>query len=119
MTRSARVFVALSACLGLSGVVLAAAGSHGGDGRLLANASAMCLAHAPVMLALAAFSDRLALAAWVGALIAGGTALFASDLVLRQVTGSALLPMAAPAGGMTMIAGWVLLLVAAFLPPKS
>ena len=44
-----------------------------------------------------------------------GVALFSGDLALRAYTGNRLFPMAAPAGGIVMIAGWALLGLAAFL----
>ena len=42
-------------------------------------------------------------------------ALFAGDLALRAYAGHRLFPMAAPTGGIVMMAGWVLLALAAFL----
>lgn len=115
MTVTARSFVAIGASLGLAGVILAAAASHGEAARLLSVASAMCLAHAPALLALAVLAERLALSAWAGGLMAGGTVLFATDLVFSHMTGTALLPMAAPVGGAAMVGGWAFLIVGAVL----
>jgi uncharacterized membrane protein YgdD (TMEM256/DUF423 family) len=39
--------------------------------------------------------------------------LFAGDLSLRQYAGHSLFPMAAPTGGMVMIAGWLAVTLAA------
>ena len=44
-----------------------------------------------------------------------GVALFSGDLALRAYAGHRLFPMAAPTGGMVMIAGWALLALAAFI----
>jgi uncharacterized membrane protein YgdD (TMEM256/DUF423 family) len=44
-----------------------------------------------------------------------GVALFAGDLALRAYTAHRLFPMAAPTGGIVMMAGWVLLGLAAFV----
>ncbi len=55
----------------------------------------------------------MTLAAWV---LAIGTLLFSADLTLRAVQGARLFPMAATAGGFLMIAGWVLVVLAAFAP---
>lgn len=93
--------------LGMAGVGLAAAASHLGDGHLLGNASTMCLAHAPALVALAASLERFRTASIAGLLLGLGTLLFAGDLLNRHYNGAALFPMAAPAGGMAMMAGWL------------
>lgn len=109
----------LSGFLGASGVVLAAAASHGGDSRLLGSASTMCLAHAPVLLALF-LGDRAIRTATLSALVLGaGTVLFAADLVVRHLGAAGLFPMAAPSGGMLMILGWLIVAVGAFLRTKG
>ncbi|MDO9414961.1 DUF423 domain-containing protein [Pararhizobium sp.] len=99
--------------MGLAGVALAAAASHG-DPRLLGGASAMCLAHAPALIALYAAYDRFATAGLAALLLGLGTALFAGDLLARQYLGHGLFPMSAPAGGMLMIAGWLAVAAGAF-----
>ena len=48
--RAVTLFIA--GLMGLFGVLSAAAASHGADPRLLGGASAMCLAHAPALIAL-------------------------------------------------------------------
>lgn len=103
-----------SGLLGASGVALAAAATHTGATHMLGNASAMCLAHAPVLLGLFLGWDRFKTAPVSAVLLALGTLLFAGDLVSRQFTGSGLFPMAAPAGGLGMIFGWVALSCGAF-----
>lgn len=104
----------LSGILGASGVALAAAATHTGATHMLGNASAMCLAHAPVLLGLFLGWDRIRTASPAAFLLGLGTLLFAGDLVARQFTGSGVFPMAAPAGGLSMILGWVTLGSAAF-----
>ena len=47
--------------------------------------------------------------------MANGVALFSGDLALRAYAGHPLFPMSAPTGGVVMIAGWVLLALAAFI----
>ncbi|QRM56465.1 DUF423 domain-containing protein [Sinorhizobium sp. BG8] len=94
--------------MGIAGVVSAAAASHvGGDPRLLAGVSAMCLAHAPALIALYAAWPSLRTAPISVLLIAAGTALFAGDLTMRHFTGEGLFPMSAPTGGFMMMAGWL------------
>ncbi|MBY5454896.1 DUF423 domain-containing protein [Rhizobium leguminosarum] len=94
--------------LGVAGVALAALAAHGGgEANLAASASAMCLAHAPALLALALGSARLGTAWLAGFLMIVGTLLFAGDLVTLRFTGSGLFPYAAPTGGWAMMLGWL------------
>lgn len=104
----------LSGALGAGGVALAAAATHTGATQLLGNASAMCLAHAPVLLGIHVGWERIKTAAPAAILLGLGTALFAGDLVSRHFTETSLFPMAAPAGGLGMILGWLVLASAAF-----
>jgi uncharacterized membrane protein YgdD (TMEM256/DUF423 family) len=108
----------LSGFLGASGVALAAAASHGADARLLGSASTMCLAHAPVLLALYLGGVKIRTGLASGIVLGAGTLIFAGDLVLRHFGASSLFPMAAPTGGLAMIAGWLLLGAGAFFAPR-
>ncbi|OHV81321.1 DUF423 domain-containing protein [Ensifer sp. LCM 4579] len=114
--RSTMLFVA--GLMGLFGVAAAAAASHGADPRLLGGASAMCLAHAPALVALHAGWAHFRTAAIAALLLAAGTALFAGDLTLRHFAGHGLFPMSAPLGGLTMMAGWLAVAFGAFLPRR-
>lgn len=105
--------------MGVAGVAAAAAASHGADPRLLGGASAMCLAHAPALIALTAAWDRLRLVSASALLLALGTALFAGDLTTRHFAGHGLFPMSAPTGGVLMMMGWLTLAVGALLPQKA
>lgn len=104
----------LSGIFGAAGVALAAAASHGDETRLLGSASTMCLVHAPALIALYAAHRQLRMATLAALVIAIGTLLFAGDLVSRHLLGSGLFAMAAPTGGMTMMAGWLLVAIGAF-----
>ncbi|WP_313524413.1 DUF423 domain-containing protein [Shinella sp.] len=115
--RSASLLVA--GLMGLTGVVTAAAASHGTDPRLMAGASAMCMAHAPALVALYAAWPSMRAAPFAAILLALGTALFAGDLVFRHSTGYGLFPMSAPTGGVIMMAGWLTVALAPFLPKKD
>jgi len=109
----------LAGLVGAAGVALAAAATHMG-GALLGPASAMCLAHAPAMLALFAAHRLLRPATGAGLLMGLGTVLFAGDLVLKEFLGAGLFPMAAPSGGILMMLGWLLAGLGAFMPqPKA
>ena len=105
--------------MGLTGVVTAAAASHGSDPRLMAGASAMCLAHAPALIALYAAWPSMRTAPIAALLLILGTALFAGDLVMRHSAGHGLFPMSAPTGGTLMMLGWLVLAAGAMLPRKT
>ncbi|MFB2562058.1 DUF423 domain-containing protein [Rhizobium sp. IMFF44] len=111
--RPATLFIA--GVLGGGGVALAAAATHGGDTHFLGAASTMSLAHAPALLALYAGYERIRTAPIAAVLLGLGTLIFAGDLINRHFGGSSLFPMAAPTGGMGMIAGWVVIALGAFL----
>ncbi|SCB27279.1 DUF423 domain-containing protein [Rhizobium multihospitium] len=110
--RPATLFIA--GILGGGGVALAAAATHGGDTHFLGAASTMSLAHAPALLALYAGYDRIRTAPIAAVLLGLGTLIFAGDLINRHYGGGSLFPMAAPAGGMGMIAGWAAIAIGAF-----
>jgi len=104
----------VSGLLGAAGVALAAAASHGGDTLFLGSASAMCLAHAPVLLGLY-LGHKSFRTATLAALVLGlGTIVFAGDLVSRHYLGDRLFPMAAPTGGTLMMLGWLIVAIGAF-----
>ena len=113
------ILIGIAALLGCAGVMLMAAGAHAKPGAGLDSAAHMLLFHAPAVIAVCAaiggglLHRKLALLACVVLLV--GASLFAGDLVLRAFAGQRLFPMAAPTGGMTTMAGWVLLALAAFL----
>ncbi|MBY5802282.1 DUF423 domain-containing protein [Rhizobium leguminosarum bv. trifolii] len=111
MSMNARLEPALylfAGLFGVAGVALAALAAHGGgEANLAASASAMCLAHAPALLALALGSARFRTAWLAGFLMIVGTLLFAGDLVTLRFTGSSLFPYAAPTGGWAMMLGWL------------
>ncbi|MFB4375885.1 MULTISPECIES: DUF423 domain-containing protein [Agrobacterium] len=115
-----RAFILLlGGLLGAAGVMLAAAATHTGETYMLGNASAMALAHAPVLVALHIGADRIRTAVPAGLILGLGTAVFVGDLVTRHFSGHSLFPYAAPTGGLGMIGGWLVLCAGAFLKPKG
>ncbi|MBP2444462.1 DUF423 domain-containing protein [Rhizobium leguminosarum] len=105
---------------GVAGVALAALAAHGGgEANLAASASAMCLAHAPALLALALGTAKLKTAWLAGFLMIVGTLLFAGDLVTLRFTGTGLFPYAAPTGGWGMMLGWLAVSVSAFFRVRA
>ena len=113
------ILIAIAALFGCAGIMLAAAGAHAKPGTGLDSAGYMLLFHAPAVIAACAaiaaglISRPAGIAAAVVLLI--GVALFSGDLALRAYAGHRLFPMAAPTGGIVMMAGWALLALAAFL----
>ena len=118
LDRPLRWVIFAAGIAGAVGVAMAAAAAHAEEARLLGAASAICLANAPALLALGLAGGRLRLGALSAALLILGTVLFAGDLGLRVVAGQRLFPMAAPIGGSVMIAGWLLIALAALLPSR-
>ena len=118
-----RILIVLAGIMGADGVMLAAASAHQTDASRLASASMMLLFHAVAVLGTVALAERgvihvrIGLAAALGFVIAAS--LFAGDLALRQYAGHGLFPMAAPTGGMLLIASWLALAVAAAWPRKG
>lgn len=114
------ILIALAGLMGASGVMLAAAGAHGAHGAPRAGldgAAYMLLFHAAAILGGAALAHQgvlsrplifLALIGWVV-----GASLFAGDIALRTFAGHRLFPMAAPTGGILLIAAWFAVVVAA------
>lgn len=105
----ARILTAGGGLCGAAGVALSAAAAHAGGGNT-ATAASFLLMHAGAFLAvgLARSSQPMRVAALV---VLAGVALFAGDLLMRDHAGTRLFPMAAPAGGMLMILGWIALTV--------
>jgi uncharacterized membrane protein YgdD (TMEM256/DUF423 family) len=114
-----QMLTGIAALFGCIGIIFAAAGAHAKPGSGLDSAGHMLLFHAPAVIATCAamISGLVYRPLGIGAaiLLLLGVALFSGDLALRAYTGHRLFPMAAPTGGMVMIAGWLLLALAAFV----
>jgi uncharacterized membrane protein YgdD (TMEM256/DUF423 family) len=120
MTWVSRIALFLAGVAGAAGVALSARAAHGG-GEGLDLPARFLLLHAPAFLALAALpveaeGQRLKLVALAG--LGLGLALFCGDLVLRASVQHSLFRMAAPLGGLLLIAGWLTLCAMAVLPRK-
>ena len=104
-----RPAIIISGLVGAAGVGLSAYAAHAG-GDNVATAARFAMFHAPAFLALGLLpASRLANLAVV--LLAFGLALFAGDLLMREFVGNRLFPMAAPSGGVALIAGWLVVAV--------
>ncbi|MHB2265137.1 DUF423 domain-containing protein [Aliihoeflea sp. PC F10.4] len=113
MIEPGRILFAIGALFGASGVALSAVAAHrtGGD---LGTAASFLLIHAPALLVVSAgwFGRWQIAGGWT---IVAGILLFCGDLVARSFLETRLFPMAAPAGGLLLIAGWLLVALSAFL----
>ena len=122
MSAVARYLALAGALLALSGLVLAAMGSHlfdmNGMQELWRTASTIHLFSAAGLLGLAAWlarGDSLPLK-WGAWLIVAGTVVFSGSIYLHVITGQTL-GAVTPAGGMLMMAGWLLAVVSFLRKP--
>ena len=111
MTGWNSALLVVAGLMGASGVALAAAGAHTAAANL-ATAATFLLIHAVAVTAIARHGGG-ALFSLAATLLACGACMFAGDLAVRAWGATRLFPMAAPAGGLGMIAGWLCLSVAA------
>ena len=110
-------FTGLAGLLGASGVAVGAAAAHVGGGDLARTASEFLMVHAAAVLAgsaaaLALPRSSALLVAALG-LLTAGAALFGGELAAAGLLDRHPLPIAAPTGGLCLIAGWLCLSVAA------
>lgn len=117
-SRLGQVQVVVSGLLGAAGVALSAVAAHQVQDAALATAASIMLLHAAASLAVLAVARRSQrTTAFIAAdlLLQAGAVVFAGDVALRSLTGHRLFPLAAPTGGMTMIAGWLAVAIAGML----
>jgi uncharacterized membrane protein YgdD (TMEM256/DUF423 family) len=105
------ILIALAGLMGAGGIVLAAAGAHVAPGSGLDSAAYMLLFHAAAVLGGATLMQQGVLARpWMVVVLAAwvlGATLFSGDIALRAFTGHRLFAMAAPSGGIILIAAWL------------
>lgn len=112
-----RILVIFAGLCGAAGVAFSAAAAHAGGGNV-GTAASFLLMHAPAFLALglAARGHAMRLA---GLALLLGVLIFSGDLLLRDYAGTRLFPMAAPAGGMLMIASWAAIALCALVQRRG
>ncbi|MEA2839616.1 MAG: hypothetical protein QOF41_946 [Methylobacteriaceae bacterium] len=118
MRRRLFVLAACAGLLGAAGVAAAAAAAHIGGGQLLETAATFLMIHSATVLGIVALALRVpprsAVAFGLGALLLiAGMILFCGDFAMRALAGHSLFPMAAPTGGLLLIAGWIAVAIAA------
>lgn len=96
---------------GAAGVALSAYATHSGGSPNLTIAAQFLLFHAGPLLLLGVFVVPRKSMLVSASTLALGVALFSGDLTMRATLGQALFTMAAPSGGLLMIAGWLALAV--------
>lgn len=106
-----RLLLILGALTGFAGVGLSALAQHGhGDDNLRIGAQFL-LFHAPALLALASISRltivSTGLVRFSGFLLILGLTLFSGGLAYHSLIGAAPFPLAAPLGGICLMAGWL------------
>lgn len=124
-----RVLLLLAALFGFTGVGLGAFAAHGLQGQLSAEYLAVFhtavhyqMLHALALLALAGLWQRLGgrLLAAAGLCFCAGILLFSGSLYALTLTGIRALGMITPVGGLTLLAGWWCLGLAAWrLPARA
>jgi uncharacterized membrane protein YgdD (TMEM256/DUF423 family) len=107
-----RLLILAGGLCGAAGVALSAAAAHASGGNL-ATAASFLLMHAPVFLAVGLFRPTAAALRFGAPVLLLGLLVFSGDLLMRDFVGKRLFPMAAPAGGLLMIAGWLLVAASA------
>jgi uncharacterized membrane protein YgdD (TMEM256/DUF423 family) len=113
------ILLILAGLMGAAGVVLAAAGAHAAPTAGLDSAAYLLLFHAVAVLGGLALAPQgllwrpLALLVFIAWVV--GATLFAGDVSARAFVGHRLFPMAAPAGGMILIAAWLGFAIAALV----
>ena len=112
----ARFLILVAGLCGAAGVALSAVAAHGGAANT-ATAATFLVVHAPVLLVIgmAVFNNIMR---WAAIVLLVGLALFAGDLVTRDLTDDRLFAMAAPIGGGLMIVGWVGIALSALFPRR-
>ncbi len=111
------IVLILGGLMGAGGVALAAADAHAAPCAGLAAAAYMLLFHAAALVGGTALYGQgvllrpLLLAVLIGWIV--GAALFSGDVAMRAFAGHRLFPMAAPTGGIVLIAAWLALAAAA------
>lgn len=118
-----RRIACLGALVGLAGVALSAAAAHWVGTGNVDTAARFLLVHAPALIGIACLSATGLAHLWAartaGILMGLGLLLFCGDLTVRELYGVAPFRMAAPTGGILLMAGWLALALSAVLPRRD
>ena len=113
-SRLLRLALVLGGLSGALGVALMAMSAHVDTTGLVKTAAEMLLFHAPALVVMGAVIQvrRAPLLPVALGFLTLGLTLFCGDLISRAFLEQRLFPMAAPSGGLFLIAGWVTVLLA-------
>ena len=113
--RLLKICLFLAGLSGALGVVSLALSAHASASTHLQTAAQMLLFHAPAFIGLGVLAQirRVLLLPVALLLLTIGLALFCGDLLLRSFADLRLFPMAAPIGGLCLIASWLTLVLGA------
>ncbi len=121
MTAVARAMATSGAALALLGVALGAFGAHAlraslspSDIEIFETAVRYQMYHAVALFGVAWLATKLVdpLMHWAGWLLVAGTVVFSGSLYLLVLTGTRWLGAITPVGGLMLVAGWLLVVVA-------
>ena len=121
MTAVARAMATSGAALALLGVALGAFGAHAlraslspSDIAIFETAVRYQMYHAVALFGVAWLATKLVdpLMDWAGWLLVAGTVVFSGSLYLLVLTGTRWLGAITPVGGLMLVAGWLLVVVA-------
>ena len=118
MTLFSRSLAAIAGLMGAAGVAAAALAAHTASDPRLATASMFLMIHAAAGIGLVALAQSVTRPRAIlipAAILLLGAALFGGDIALRVLADLRPVPMAAPAGGLLMIAGWLLATLGAIM----
>lgn len=112
-----RISIVLGGLAGALGVTLLAMAAHTEASGLLQTAAHMLLFHAGIVIVIGILAHLRHSYVLSVALIlfTAGLILFCGDLISRAFSASRLFPMAAPAGGLMLIMGWLTLALSSVL----
>lgn len=113
---SNRFLIAAAGAAGALGITVSAIAAHGGSPNA-ATAANFLLAHAPALLAIGLIPYNNVMR-WSAVILILGLVLFVGDLSSRDFFDDRLFAMAAPAGGLLLIVGWLGVIAAAFFPRR-
>lgn len=112
-----RPWILLAGANGALAIGFAAYGAHGVDAALaplVERASLFQLIHAVALLSIDRLAqEKLRFTIIAGIFMASGVALFSGSLYLKAIWGPLSIPMVTPAGGISLMLGWGMLVVAA------
>jgi uncharacterized membrane protein YgdD (TMEM256/DUF423 family) len=109
-----RPLLALAGLVGAAGVTMAAAGTHSSAGPDLGIAATFLSLHAPALIGISLLPKQR----WstlAGIIMVVGLVLFCGDLAMRGALDKGWFPIAAPVGGVALVASWILVIVSAFV----